>query len=408
MSTTPSSSSSSPAPSVPPLKRLKPRSHCDSDIFGHVDPANNFIGKTWKMRRGLDASGVHPSIMQGIYGRQNEGAFSVVLSGGYEDDEDNGENFTYTGSGGRNKFLPSGKRARTGPQTMDQSFDHPKNASLQLSCKTGNPIRVVRGFKLMSIYAPAEGRYRYDGLYKITRAWTEKGRSGYIVCRYSFERLPNQPALPVLAYEQTLKHLRKSKPKSKRVKTDVSSNATQEPEATPSVAVSQDGNRPLPLPRSRPPAAPANLPLPRSPHAPAPTSLPLPRSQARPISQSSASAKASTSTSTLNSPPQTQFVPYPPADQKPIRFIMVAPPRYSPSQTQPDGGPSIKPEPVDASLPVVKPEPVEPDSSSLRGGSMVKPEPVDDSSRSLMTSTPTPAHSSRRYDGDEVKIEPQA
>lgn len=35
--------------------------------------------------------------MAGIAGRPNEGAFSIVLAGGYEDDVDNGEEFYYTG-----------------------------------------------------------------------------------------------------------------------------------------------------------------------------------------------------------------------------------------------------------------------------------------------------------------------
>lgn len=54
--------------------------------------------------------------MAGIHGRENEGAYSIVLSGGYEDDEDNGDSFTYTGSGGRDL---SGNK-RTAEQSCDQ------------------------------------------------------------------------------------------------------------------------------------------------------------------------------------------------------------------------------------------------------------------------------------------------
>lgn len=39
--------------------------------------------------------------MAGIHGRENDCAYSLVLSGGYEDDIDNGDEFLYTGSGGR-------------------------------------------------------------------------------------------------------------------------------------------------------------------------------------------------------------------------------------------------------------------------------------------------------------------
>ena len=37
----------------------------------------------------------------GIAGKPVDGAYSIVLAGGYEDDEDFGDEFTYTGAGGR-------------------------------------------------------------------------------------------------------------------------------------------------------------------------------------------------------------------------------------------------------------------------------------------------------------------
>jgi hypothetical protein len=36
----------------------------------------------------------------GIHGSTSDGAYSVVLSGGYDEDEDKGDTFVYTGSGG--------------------------------------------------------------------------------------------------------------------------------------------------------------------------------------------------------------------------------------------------------------------------------------------------------------------
>ena len=42
-------------------------------------------------RKDCSDDGVHPGIMQGIYGQASEGAFSVVLSGGYDDDVDLGD-----------------------------------------------------------------------------------------------------------------------------------------------------------------------------------------------------------------------------------------------------------------------------------------------------------------------------
>ena len=58
--------------------------------------------------------------MAGIHGRESEGSYSIVLSGGYEDDEDEGDEFTYSGSGGRDL---SGNK-RTAKQSYDQKLTH--------------------------------------------------------------------------------------------------------------------------------------------------------------------------------------------------------------------------------------------------------------------------------------------
>lgn len=67
----------------------------------------------------MSESGVHRPPVSGIHGREKIGAFSIVLSGGYEDDEDLGESFWYTGSGGRDL---SGNK-RTSKQSGDQALD---------------------------------------------------------------------------------------------------------------------------------------------------------------------------------------------------------------------------------------------------------------------------------------------
>ena len=48
----------------------------------------------------VSESGVHIPPVAGIHGRENDCAYSIVLSGGYGD-IDNGNEFIYTGSGGR-------------------------------------------------------------------------------------------------------------------------------------------------------------------------------------------------------------------------------------------------------------------------------------------------------------------
>lgn len=66
----------------------------------------------------MSEAGVHRPPVGGIHGRADQGAFSIILSGGYEDDVDNGDEFLYTGSGGRDL---SGNK-RTALQTCDQDL----------------------------------------------------------------------------------------------------------------------------------------------------------------------------------------------------------------------------------------------------------------------------------------------
>ncbi|KAJ9052401.1 hypothetical protein DSO57_1034530 [Entomophthora muscae] len=165
------------------------------NVFGAIPGIP--IGATWDFRMEASYCGVHRPTVSGIAGSQELGCYSIALSGGYEDDVDEGEVFTYTGSGGRDlrgtKNKP--KNLRTAPQSSDQVFER-NNLALKISHETEKPVRVIRGYKLDSPYAPAEG-YRYDGLYKVIKVWRERGSSGYLVCRFKLKRLPNQDPLPV-------------------------------------------------------------------------------------------------------------------------------------------------------------------------------------------------------------------
>ena len=74
------------------------------DHFGPIpaenDPERNLgvlVGETWKMRMEVRQWGVHYPPIAGISGKAHYGSQSVVISGGYEDDEDHGEWFIYTG-----------------------------------------------------------------------------------------------------------------------------------------------------------------------------------------------------------------------------------------------------------------------------------------------------------------------
>ena len=57
-------------------------------------------GMHWEYRMQCAEAGVHRPPVSGIAGSEKVGGCtSIVLGGGYEDDEDNGDSFTYTGSG---------------------------------------------------------------------------------------------------------------------------------------------------------------------------------------------------------------------------------------------------------------------------------------------------------------------
>ncbi|CAA2955152.1 E3 ubiquitin-protein ligase ORTHRUS 2-like [Olea europaea var. sylvestris] len=167
------------------------------DHFGPItaehDPERNLgvlVGETWEDRMECRQWGAHFTHVAGIAGQSEYGAQSVALSGGYEDDEDHGEWFLYTGSGGRDL---SGNKRTNKKQSFDQKFDK-SNEALRVSCKNGYPVRVVRSHKeKRSSYAPQEG-VRYDGIYRIEKCWRKSGIQGFKVCRYLFVRCDNDPA----------------------------------------------------------------------------------------------------------------------------------------------------------------------------------------------------------------------
>ena len=126
-------------------------------IFGDIDGVPE--GSSFDSRQSLHDAGVHGPTMAGIWGSATEGAGSIVMSGGFEDDEDYGDLIIYTGHGGQD--------STTHTQIADQEFTR-GNRALAVSCDRGQPVRVTRGHRLDSAYAPEAG-FRYDGLYSVTQ-----------------------------------------------------------------------------------------------------------------------------------------------------------------------------------------------------------------------------------------------
>lgn len=181
----------------------------DAHHFGPIPGVE--VGQSFRYRLGASEAGVHRPSMAGISGTPKTGSQSIVLSGGYKDDVDEGDSFVYSGAGGRVNKKTGARVAEV--QSFDQTLDK-TNAALAITMfpdstdptkldkagaestdwKKSKPVRVIRSDKMRhSKYAPAEG-FRYDGIYKLVRYWPEKGKDGFVTYKYQFRRDDPAPA----------------------------------------------------------------------------------------------------------------------------------------------------------------------------------------------------------------------
>ncbi|MBD0670388.1 YDG/SRA domain-containing protein [Streptomyces sp. CBMA156] len=142
------------------------------DGYGNVPGIE--VGRSFVNRQVLANAKVHRPLQAGICGTAELGAESIVVSGGYEDDEDHGDVIVYTGQGGRD--------SDTQRQVKDQELTR-GNAALVTSQTTGAPVRVVRAVRHPSKRS-ASPSYRYDGLFRVEDSWHDVGRSGFRIWRY--------------------------------------------------------------------------------------------------------------------------------------------------------------------------------------------------------------------------------
>ncbi|NXC87955.1 UHRF1 ligase, partial [Cercotrichas coryphoeus] len=179
-----------------------------------IVPSNHYgpipgipVGTMWKFRVQVSESGVHRPHVAGIHGRSNDGAYSLVLAGGYEDDIDHGNSFTYTGSGGRDL---SGNK-RTAEQSCDQKLTNmnrlaplcppcPQHwhvaargswglfASSTLSLAAGSPRSWLRLNRVRAGAGLGWGCSCTMGMLLST------GKSGFLVWRYLLRRDDEEPA----------------------------------------------------------------------------------------------------------------------------------------------------------------------------------------------------------------------
>ena len=151
-----------------------------SKFFGHVPGYPP--GSTFRTREELFRAGVHRHTQAGISGNREDGADSIVLSGGYVDDVDYGTTIVYTGEGGNN---------RESRRQIDHQDLVRGNRALVVSKLRGLPVRVIRGANHRGDYSPKEG-YRYDGLYQIESFWLDKSADGFLIWRFHLEAIEGE------------------------------------------------------------------------------------------------------------------------------------------------------------------------------------------------------------------------
>jgi putative restriction endonuclease len=145
-------------------------------IFGEIEGIA--VGTEFASRAELAASGVHKPTQAGISGSTSQGADSIVVSGGYEDDEDYGDYIIY---GGQVSNDPNTKR-----QIADAELSR-GNLALVVSYNKGLPVRVTRGL------GSKPHTYRYDGLYLVERWWADMGRSGFKIYCFALRKIDDKP-----------------------------------------------------------------------------------------------------------------------------------------------------------------------------------------------------------------------
>jgi len=145
-------------------------------IFGEIKDV--VVGTEFASRAKLAASGIHKPTQAGISGSSKKGADSIVVSGGYEDDEDYGDYLIYGGQAG---FDPNTKL-----QNEDAELGR-GNLALVVSYNKGLPVRVTRGL------GSRQHTYRYDGLYLVEKWWVDRGKSGFRIYRFALRKIDDKP-----------------------------------------------------------------------------------------------------------------------------------------------------------------------------------------------------------------------
>ncbi|KAL5059090.1 hypothetical protein RYX36_030694 [Vicia faba] len=180
------------------------------------------VGDIFFFRFELCLVGLHAPSMAGIdylgsKASQEEEplAVSIVSSGGYEDNTDDGDVLIYSGQGGVNREKGA----------SDQKLER-GNLAMEKSMHRGNDVRVIRGLK--DVMHPSGKVYVYDGIYKIQDSWVEKAKSGFNVFKYKLVRMPGQPKA-YSTWKSVQQWTDKSAPRTGVILPDLTSGAEKVP-----------------------------------------------------------------------------------------------------------------------------------------------------------------------------------
>ncbi|XP_006293371.2 histone-lysine N-methyltransferase family member SUVH2 [Capsella rubella] len=172
----------------------------DKHIVGPV--AGVEIGDVFFYRMELCVIGLHGQQQAGIdcltaerSATREPIATSIIVSGGYEDDEDKGDELIYTGHGGQDRHQRQCENQRLVGG----------NLGMERSMQYGIEVRVIRGIKYENSITSKV--YVYDGLYKIVEYWFAVGKSGFGVFKFRLVRMKGQPrrATEVMSFAQRLR-----------------------------------------------------------------------------------------------------------------------------------------------------------------------------------------------------------
>lgn len=163
------------------MYRLKDKSLARScNVFGHNGLT---VGKWWPYRICALRDGAHGATQGGIAGSAKDGAYSVVVSGDYDElDRDERDVLWYSGSDSSANTDPNNAIITTFTKALRESYQRSR------------VIRVLRTSGGRAAHCPSKG-IRYDGLYRIVSEGTLHNTVGGAYVRFKLVSEGNQAGI---------------------------------------------------------------------------------------------------------------------------------------------------------------------------------------------------------------------